>query len=289
MTEQASNDAQWEEFVREFEKSTAKPAPTTSAGAAGPDGATEAAGPAARRRSRTWPVLAAVVLVAAAGSAGYLALDGKEQGPTAAALPPIASPSAPAAPSAPATAATAAASPSASPSAARSASGEALSGPRTVMILGGAAFPGQVDGYTLVSSTVDQDCAGPGTVGPTLAGLIGRSHGCLGVARALYKDAGDNQYDLALFVMREQLDAFDLVNGLSRDLTNRQVVAQARPEGSGLRALPAGSGVVQALSSYGPLALVGAAQWSDGRTADLNDLVGRLTPLTGAIIKDLQD
>ncbi|MFJ1758541.1 hypothetical protein [Kitasatospora sp. NPDC088134] len=287
MTEQASNDAQWEEFVREFEKSTAKPAPVPAP--TGPAEAAEAGGPAARRRSRTWPVLAAAVLVAAAGSAGYLALDGKDQGPTAAAPPPIVSPSVPASPSALSTPSAPAVSAAASPSAARSASGEALSGPRTIGVLTGAAFPRQVDGYMLVSTTVEQDCSGPETAGPTLAGLIARSHGCIGVARALYKDVAGNRYDLGLFVMREQLDAFDLINGLSRDLANPQLVPQAPPEGSGLRALPAGSGAVQALSSYGPLALVGTAQWSDGRTADLNDLVGHLTPLTGAVLKGLQD
>lgn len=56
------------------------------------------------------------------------------------------------------------------------------------------------------------------------------------------------------------------------------------PEGSGLRALPADSGLVQGFSAYGRGMPVGTAQWSDGRTADFGTLSERLAPPTRAVI-----
>ncbi|GAA2743337.1 hypothetical protein GCM10010440_22410 [Kitasatospora cinereorecta] len=146
-------------------------------------------------------------------------------------------------------------------------------------------FPNQVQGYTLVVSATNATCTGSDTVGPTLAGLITQSKGCLGVDRALYKDADNNQYTLVLFTMKDPMDAFTLVNRLAEDPTDFQAAVQAPPKDSGLRLLPADSGRVQSYAFSGSAMIVGMAQWSDGHSTDFNTLVGKLSPLVDVVIK----
>ncbi|MFG2820116.1 hypothetical protein ACGFX4_11880 [Kitasatospora sp. NPDC048365] len=268
MTEHESSDALWEEFVREYEKNNAQHEPS----------ATERAQPPQqpRRRRRSWLVPTVVAFVVAAGVVGYVIGPGAHQPPAAA--PPVAS--APASPTAAATGSPApadatTATPSASASGARTMATAAI--PLSV-------FPQQVQGYTLVAAKADPVCTGADTVAPALAGKITQSQGCLGVDLAIYRDADGNQYNLALFTMKDPLDAFHLVSWLAQDPMDYEVVVQLPPVESGLRALPADSGLVQAFSSYGSGMLVGMAQWSDGRTADFGKLVDQLSPLTKAVI-----
>ncbi len=144
-------------------------------------------------------------------------------------------------------------------------------------------FPERVQGYTRVASVADDSCTGSDTVGPTLAGLITQSHGCAGVALALYKDAENNEYSLALFTMNDPLDAVTLLTRLSADPTDDQVAVQLPPEDSGLRELPTDSGLVQSFASSGRSMLVGMAQWSDGRSSDYQNLEDRLAPLLDTV------
>lgn len=56
-----------------------------------------------------------------------------------------------------------------------------------------------------------------------------------------------------------------------------QVAAQAPPPGSGLRTLPADSGMVQSFTGQERAMVVGMGQWSDGRVGDFQQLVdGRI-------------
>ncbi|SEK87542.1 hypothetical protein [Streptacidiphilus jiangxiensis] len=148
------------------------------------------------------------------------------------------------------------------------------------------AFPARVGGYTRVASVTDKVCTGTDTVGPTLAGLITQSRGCRGVAIALYRDAAGDEFDLDVFSMNDPQDAAHLVFALGANPTDDEVVVQVPPANSGLRALPADSGLVQAFAGTKRLAVVGLAQWSDGRSRDFQALTDKLSPLLDAVTKE---
>ncbi|MFZ3474611.1 hypothetical protein ACODT3_03025 [Streptomyces sp. 4.24] len=146
------------------------------------------------------------------------------------------------------------------------------------------AFPAQVsDGaggtFTKVGAVVLKSCTEPDSVGPALAAALDDSRGCVGEQVALYKDAHDNQYNLALFTLRDPEDAVRLVTRLGMAFDDYQVGAQAPPRGSGLRVLPPDSGMVQSFTSQGRVMAVGLGQWSDGRVGDYQKLVDSLAPL----------
>ncbi|MER7581859.1 hypothetical protein [Kitasatospora sp. NPDC097691] len=264
MSMRESGDDLWEDFVREFEKDNAAQEPTAAERARQPE----------RRRSRRRLLLpAAAALLAAAGAAAYL-LRPSDPAPAAASPAPVPAPvSVSSVPSAPA-----ATPPTAAPSAAADAPASAI--PLSV-------FPAQVQGYTLVAAVAHPTCTGVNTVAPTLAGWITQGHGCAGVDLVLYRDAEGNQYNLALFTMKDPGDCVHLVTLLSSHPEAREVGVHIPPKDSGLPRLPADSGFVQDFASYGHGMLVGTAQWSDGRTADFDKLVQQLSPLTDAVIKNV--
>ncbi|MFE6056590.1 hypothetical protein ACFQ6N_38110 [Kitasatospora sp. NPDC056446] len=263
MSMRGSGDDLWEEFVNEFEKNNAVQKP----------GVAEQAPQPVRRNARRRllpPVTAA--LVVAAGAGAYLL------------RPSSPAPAAPAAPPALAAPASSDRSPHvATPSI--DASSAAPGAPVSAMPL--SVFPAQVQGYTLVAGVARSNCTGPDTVAPTLAGLITQGHGCLGVDLALYKDAEGNQYNVAVFTMADQGDGAQLVSFLGSHADSFQVAVHVPPTDSGLRRLPADSGRVQGFAAYGHGVVVGSAQWSDGRTADLDKLSDQLSPLTDAVIKNV--
>ncbi|MGW3042724.1 hypothetical protein ACWC9T_22390 [Kitasatospora sp. NPDC001159] len=255
-----SGDDLWEDFVKEFEKNNAVREPS----------AAEQARPPARRNARRRLLLpVAAALLVAAGTGAYLL---RPSNPAPAAPPALAAP----------------ATPDRSPHVATpliSASPTASGAPISAMPL--SVLPTQVQGYTLVASVARSNCTGPDTVAPTLAGLITQGHGCLGVNLALYKDAEGNQYNVALFTMADQGDGVHLVSFLSSHADSFEVAVHVPPTDSGLRRLPADSGRVQGFAAYGRGVLVGSAQWSDGRTTDLDKLSDQLSPLTDAVIKNV--
>ncbi len=144
-----------------------------------------------------------------------------------------------------------------------------------------------MQGYTLVAKTSTPHCTGPDTVAPALAGLITQGHGCAGVGLALYRDGDGNQYNLALLTMKDPADIPHLLTVLASHPEAHQVAVQLPPKDSGLRELPADSGLVQGFAAYGHGLLIGAGQWSDGRTAEFDKLSARLQPLTEAVSKQL--
>lgn len=150
------------------------------------------------------------------------------------------------------------------------------------------AFPAQVpDGrggtFTKLGAVVLESCTERDSVGPGLAALIDQSKGCVGEEIALYKDAQNNQYNLAVFTMKDPQDTVKLVTRLSMAFDNYEVAAQAPPPGSGLPTLPADSGMVQSFTGQGRAMVVGLGQWSDGRLGDFQQLVDRLGPLLKAV------
>ncbi|MFJ2191898.1 hypothetical protein ACIOJE_28845 [Kitasatospora sp. NPDC087861] len=260
MSMRESGDDLWEEFVKEFEKNNAVREPS----------AAERARQPVRRNSRRRLLLpAAAALLVAAGAAAYVI---RPSGPAPAAAP------APAAPTSSAPSPHAATPPIGASSAASDAPASAI--PLSV-------FPALVQGYTLVADVANPNYTGPDTVAPTLAGLITQGRGCLGVDLALYKDAEGNQYNLALFTMKDQGDIAHLMTLLGSHPDAYEVAVQIPPKDSGLRQLPADSGLVQGFAAYGHGMLVGMAQWSDGRTADLDKLAKQLSPLTEAVINNV--
>ncbi|MFF7990682.1 hypothetical protein ACFZDG_12950 [Kitasatospora xanthocidica] len=273
MSTRGSGEDLWDDFVREFEKD--KAAGGGSAAAAEPVRQPE------RRRSRRRLLLpVAAALLVAAGAAAYL-LRPSDPAPAAAPAPGAPAPGAPVG-SAPGSAA--ATQPIAAPSAAADTPASAAVSPSAIPL---SVFPTQVPGYTLVAGVARSNCTGPDTVAPTLAGLITQGHGCLGVDLALYKDAEGNQFNVALFTMADQGDGVHLVTFLGAHADSFQVAVHVPPTDSGLRRLPVGSGRVQSFAAYGHSMLVGSAQWSDGRTTDLDTLVQRLSPLTDAVLKSV--
>ncbi|MFD8783645.1 hypothetical protein [Kitasatospora sp. NPDC059599] len=268
MSMRESGDDLWAEFVKEFEKTNAAPEPSA---------AERANQPARRDRRRRLLLPAAAVLLAAAGAAVYLlrpSAPAPAAAPAASASAPSAVPADPAALTSSAPALHVVTPPADVPLTAADAPSSAI--PLSV-------FPAQVQGYTLVADVANPVCTGPDTVAPTLAGLITQGHGCLGVDLALYKDAEGNQYNLALFTMNDPVEALHLVTFLASHPGDYEVAVQVPPKDSGLRQLPADSGLVQNFAVHGHGMLVGTAQWSDGRTADFDKLVKQLSPLTGAV------
>ncbi|MEU7026684.1 hypothetical protein AB0A60_08300 [Streptomyces sp. NPDC046275] len=99
-----------------------------------------------------------------------------------------------------------------------------------------AAVPdGKGGRFTKVGAAVLNSCKEPGAVGPRLAALIDASKGCVGEQVALYKDGRNNQYNIAVFTMKDPVDTLHLVTELSAAFDDYQVAAQAPPAGSGLR------------------------------------------------------
>ncbi|MFF9647206.1 hypothetical protein [Kitasatospora aureofaciens] len=260
MSTRGSGDDQWEDFVKEFEKNNAVREPNV---------AEQASRPVRRNPRRRLPLPVAAALLVAAGTGAYLL---RPSSPAPAAPPALAAP-------APSDRSPHVATPSIS------ASSTTSGAPVSAMPL--SAFPAQIQGYTLVASVARSNCTGPDTVAPTLAGLITQGHGCLGVDLVLYKDAEDNQYNVALFTMADQGDGAHLVSFLSSHADSFQVAIHVPPTDSGLRRLPADSGRVQNFAAHRHGVVVGSAQWSDGRTTDLDKLSDQLSPLTDAVIKNV--
>ncbi|MEU8621140.1 hypothetical protein [Streptomyces sp. NPDC048623] len=218
-------------------------------------------------QKRVWPRNAAWALVAAGAAFLALKLTG-----TGAPEDETATSATPATPAAPAPTTPVASAPAAS----------------RPMIPLAEAFPARVpDGsgghFTKVGAAVLDSCKEPDSVGPRLAALIDGTKGCVGEQVALYKDAENNQYNIAVFTMKDPADAVHVVSQLSVAFDDYQVGAQAPPPGSGLRTLPPTSGMVQSFAGVGRSMTVGLAQWSDGRTADFQKLVDQLAPLQNAV------
>lgn len=228
--------------------------------------------------SGVWPRNAALAVLAA--SAAFLALKFTGTEPEDKAAPEPATTTA-----APSSASTAsAAPPSSTPVPA------AATGANRPMIPMDDVFPAEVaDGsggtFTEVGAAVLDSCTEADSVGPTLAGYITQSKGCVGEQVALYKDKQNNQFNLAVFTMKDPQDTVRPVTRLSMAFGDYQVAAQAPPPESGLPVLPADSGMVQSFSGYGRAMMVGLGQWSDGRVADMQQLVDRLQPLLQAVSK----
>ncbi|MER5639842.1 hypothetical protein ABT095_23160 [Kitasatospora sp. NPDC002227] len=152
------------------------------------------------------------------------------------------------------------------------------------------AFPAEVRTasgalYTKVGATTLPSCTEPDSVGPRLAAMIKESRGCVAEQIALYKDSGNDQFNLAVFTMRDPKDTVRLVTELSTAFDDFEVGAQAPPPTAGLRTLPPDSGMVQAFTGSGRAVIAGLGQWSDGRSTDRQAIVDRLTPLQEAIGK----
>ncbi|MFF3919433.1 hypothetical protein ACFYZB_39595 [Streptomyces sp. NPDC001852] len=253
MTEgnQGTDNERWNQFVRDFEKSRGVHAP----GAAEPVAAERRP-----RRRRLTAVTAVVGVVAVVAGAGFWLGSGHGEHRETAAEGPGYAP--------------AAASGGPTPSAGLPKSTAPMS-----MVTADQAFPAHVDGYTRVKQSGGPNCTGSGMVGPDLTALIGASRGCRGVIGALYKDASGNQYTIVAFGMKDPADVPHLVAELGSHPTDYEVGVLTPPAGSGLKSLPADSGLVQSFAGYGRLLVVGLAQWSDGRSADYQGLVARLQPL----------
>ncbi|MFD0266578.1 hypothetical protein ACFVGY_08280 [Streptomyces sp. NPDC127106] len=149
-------------------------------------------------------------------------------------------------------------------------------------------FPDQVTDpaggtYTKVGAVALKSCTEPDSVGPLLADYIAQGKGCVGEQVALYKDAKNNQFNLAVFTMKDPMDTVSLVTRLGSAPMDYQVGAQAPPPASGLKTLPPDSGMVQAFTGQGRAMVVGLGQWSDGATRDYQRLVERLTPLLNSV------
>ncbi|MFI6446756.1 hypothetical protein [Kitasatospora sp. NPDC050543] len=154
------------------------------------------------------------------------------------------------------------------------------------------AFPAEVVDasgarFTRLGAAVAASCTPSDSVGPGLAELIARSHGCADLRFALYKDAQNNQFNLAVFTMKDPKDVVHLVTRLSMAFDDYEVGVQAPPPGSGLPTLPADSGLVQAFAGGGRAMVVGLGQWSDGRVADYQKLGDRLQPLLQSVSKNV--
>ncbi|MFF8943051.1 hypothetical protein ACF1A5_12430 [Streptomyces sp. NPDC014864] len=154
------------------------------------------------------------------------------------------------------------------------------------------AFPVHVaDGnggtFTRLGRATLKSCTEPDSVGSALAAEIDAGRGCLGEEIALYKDTHNNQFNLAVFTMRDPQETVKLVTQLSMNFNDYEVAAQAPPPGSGLPTLPANSGMVQAFTGQGRAMVAGLGQWSDGRTSEYQKLADRLEPLLKAVSKNV--
>ncbi|MGW5354619.1 hypothetical protein ACWERV_29395 [Streptomyces sp. NPDC004031] len=249
------SDDEWNDFVLRFARETAT-APVPGAAPA-------------RRRKRTLPWVAGASAVAAVVAAVLVLRPAGPSPHTAvAATAPTARASAP--------------SPAAStvnPAAVRA------------MVPLAEAFPEQVAGgadtFTRVAMVTMPSCTAPDSVGPRLIAMIDASAGCVGEEVALYKDAHDDQFNLAVFTMNEPQDMLKMVTELTLAVDDYEVAAQVPPPGSGLPTLPADSGMVQAFTGQVRAMVIGTAQWSDGRTSDYQQLVDRLQPLLTAVSRNV--
>ncbi|MFB7330969.1 hypothetical protein ACFC00_04920 [Streptomyces adustus] len=154
------------------------------------------------------------------------------------------------------------------------------------------AFPVHVaDGkggtFTKLGEAALKSCTEPDSVGSALAAEIDAGKGCLGESIALYKDTHGNQFNLAVFTMKDPQETVKLVTQLTMNFNDYEVAAQAPPPGSGLPTLPADSGMVQAFTGQGRAMVVGLGQWSDGRTSDYQELVDHLQPLLTSVSKNV--
>ncbi|AUG75333.1 hypothetical protein CFP65_0362 [Kitasatospora sp. MMS16-BH015] len=180
---------------------------------------------------------------------------------------------------------------SASASAARSATPTASATAATAgrpQVPLGQAFPAEVKSasgarYTKVAAATLPSCTEPDSVGPRLIALIKEGGGCVGEQVALYKDAENDQFNLAVFTMKDPAGTAHLVTGLTMAFDDFEVGAQAPPPTAGLRTLPPDSGMVQAFAGSGRAMIVGLGQWSDGRSTDRQALVDRLRPLQAEV------
>ncbi|MFG2616909.1 hypothetical protein ACGFXC_04740 [Streptomyces sp. NPDC048507] len=255
-------DDEWNDLVRRFEAERA----------ALPD-APAAVPPAAPRR--VWPLHLALALVAAGAAFGVLKYTGASSGDgggvVGAARPAV----------------TAAAREGSAAPARGAAAGPA--GARPLVPLADL-FPAGIEGtsgtaFTRVGSAVLASCTEPDAVGPRLAAMIRDGAGCAGEQTALYKDEGNNQFTLAVFTLEDPVDAVHIVARLGTAFDDYQVAVQGPPPGSGLATLPPDSGLVQGFGSSGRVVVVALGQWSDGRTADFQRLVDRMTPLRDAVAR----
>ncbi|MFJ4845264.1 MULTISPECIES: hypothetical protein [unclassified Streptomyces] len=141
--------------------------------------------------------------------------------------------------------------------------------------------------FTRLGATVMESCTARDSVGPSLAGRIRASKGCVGEEIALYKDAHGDRFNLAVFTMKDPRDTLRLVTWLMTNFGDYQVAAQTPPRGSGLPVLPADSGMVQSFAGVGRVMIVGLAQWSDGRVRDYQELTDRLQPLVQGAARNI--
>ncbi|MFE2855462.1 hypothetical protein ACFXJO_30645 [Streptomyces lavendulae] len=248
------DDDEWNDFVRRFEEERAY----------GTEGS--APGPASGPR-RAWPRNLALALVAAGVTLVVLKYTGSSPYEGAAAPDRTASAHSGAAPAAPAA--------------------PAVLDTRPMAPLD-ELFPAEVKGasgatFTRLGSKALESCTEPDSVGPRLAALIEDGAGCVGEQIAFYKDDRNNQFNMAVFTMKDQRDALRVVTELTIAFDDYQVAVQAPPAGSGLPALPADSGLVQAFSGHGRVMVVALGQWSDGRTADFQRLADGMGPLQGEV------
>jgi hypothetical protein len=152
------------------------------------------------------------------------------------------------------------------------------------------AFPAEVKAasgavYTKVGAATLSSCTQPDSVGPRLIEMIKESQGCVGEQVALYKDNQNDQFNLAIFTMKDPKDTVRLVTELTMAFDDFEVGAQAPPPASGLRTLPADSTLIQAFTGSGRAMVAGLGQWSDGRSTNLQALEDRLSPLQEAVGK----
>lgn len=251
------DDDEWNDFVRRFEA----------------EGSGLQSAPRPRPR-RVRPLNLGLALVAAGAAFAVLKYTGVSADDSTAAPAPAAS--------VPARATSAA--PSTAPSRGTVA---AVGGTRPMAPLA-ELFPAEVKGasgaaFTRLGSTVMESCTEPDGVGPRLAAMIEDSAGCVGEQIALYEDDRNNQFNVAVFTMKDPQDTVRLVTELAMAFNDYQVAVQAPPAGSGLPRLPADSGLVQAFTGHGRVMVVAMGQWSDGRTADFQQLVDRMKPLQDAV------
>jgi hypothetical protein len=150
------------------------------------------------------------------------------------------------------------------------------------------AFPSTVPGqngetYKLVGGVKLTSCSEPDMVEPYLAGLLAQSGGCAGAVAALYGDGAKNEFTIVVFTLDNPADAMSITATLTTDPADYQIGAIVPPDSSGLAALPAPSGLVQAFSGASHALVIGVAQWSDGRSSDFNTLESLLQPLQQAV------
>jgi hypothetical protein len=251
--DQPGHDHAWNSFVEKFHREAAE----TKAAA----GRANNEPPEQPRRARTWPRNLLLAVIAGAVTAAVVQYQHlhAHRAVVATALPGKAAP-------------------------APAKKGEiVLPEPATAQI-----FPASVTGsggtvYTRVGMARVPSCTTSDMVAPTLAGLIVQSHGCSGLEVALYKDADKDQFNLAVFTMKDPVDAVTIIGDLSSNLTDYEVGTEAPPPGSGLPTLSATSGLVQSFAGVNNVMIVAIGQWSDGRSSDYQQLENLTTPLMNGV------